>query len=157
MALLSIPLVTVLEITTPRTNKTIWCRTVSPGQTFALGYRHSVELSMVWDFFLIDGDYRLMLYETHFDSSNAGLPSVISEGEKLILEPDRIRITNRKIVFFSLQLWVNKNSLNTMEINSIRLSLPDLAGDQLVQIRLAKQAVGGYLRRRLLSPGGFSS
>ncbi len=154
MALLSLPVFPALEIRTPRTDKAIWTRTIFPGQTLALGYRHSVELSMVWDFFLVDGEYRLVLYETQFDSSNAGLPSVINAGEKLILEPDVIRITNRNIVIPSLQLWVNKNSLNTLKMNSIRLSLAELAGDQLLDIRISKQSGFRYLRGRWLGVRG---
>ena len=45
-------------------------------------YRHSVELCRVWDYFRIDGQYRLVLDETVFGSSNTGLPSVLGDGER---------------------------------------------------------------------------
>ncbi|MDZ4164286.1 MAG: DUF1850 domain-containing protein [Smithellaceae bacterium] len=139
----------ILEIRAPRTDKTIWTGIVSSGETFALGYRHSVELSMVWDFFQIDQAYRLVLYETQFHSSNAGLPSGLAEGERLVLDREVIRLTNRKVLIPSLQLWVNENSLNTLILNSKRLLLPELAGNALLEIRVVKSSLLMYLWGRL--------
>lgn len=119
------------------------------GETFALGYKHSVELSMVWDFFRLDREYRLILYETRFHSSNAGLPSGIAPGERLILEKDVIRLTNRQVLIPSLLLWVNENSLNTLVLNSKRPVLPELAGNALLEIRVVKTSLWGYLWGRL--------
>lgn len=147
--ILSLPLLPVLEISLPKSGQILWCRPAFAGQSFSLGFRHSVELSMVWDFFRLDRDYRLLLYETHFDSSNAGLPSVLNEGEKLILAPDRMRITNRNIMIPALQLWVHEKSLNTLKMNSMKLELSRLAGDGLIEIRPAKRALGFYLYLRL--------
>ncbi|MDI6727167.1 MAG: DUF1850 domain-containing protein [Smithellaceae bacterium] len=140
----------LLEIRTPKTDETRWTRIVSSGETFALGYKHSVELSMVWDFFRLDREYRLILYETRFHSSNAGLPSTIAPGERLILEKEVIRLTNRKVIIPSLLLWVNENSLNTLVWNSKELRLYELAGNALLEIRLVKSPFWKYLWGRLM-------
>jgi len=64
----------VLQIEAPRKDSVVFVRFIQPGDRFSLMYRHSVELCRVWDYFRIDGQYRLVLDETVFGSSNTGLP-----------------------------------------------------------------------------------
>jgi len=65
----------VLQIDVLREERPVFVRIVRPGNEFALGYIHSVELSPVWDYFRVDDSYRMILYETAIRSFNTGLPA----------------------------------------------------------------------------------
>jgi hypothetical protein len=149
LPLLFWPLFPVLAVSNPRTGDKLWVRIISPGQTFCLSYLHSVELSLVEDCFTASPEGKLILFETRFDSSNTGLPTHLAEGEKLILDPDGIRIINRRIALASLQLWVHEKSLNRLTMNSISLALPALAGNLQVELSVVKLSPLGYVRGRL--------
>ena len=49
-------------------------RMVRQGDTFELGYLHSVARSDVWDTFQIDPEGKLLLLETRFQGQGYGLP-----------------------------------------------------------------------------------
>ncbi len=135
----------VLELAAPKTGKVILSRMISPETTFALGFRHSVELSFVWDLFRPDGEDRLVLYETRFHSSNAGLPSSLAEGEAIHLEKDILRITGRRQRIASLHFWVNSESENTLIINGKETYLlAELAGDGLLELSLRRTDIFSY-------------
>ena len=63
------------------TGKVVFIKRVAPGDTFSLCFIHSVEKSEVTDYFRIDDDHRIILYQTEFGSLNTGLPAVVSKGE----------------------------------------------------------------------------
>jgi len=56
-------------------------RVIKAGDTFRLGYLHSIALSDVWDTFTVGEDYQIVLTETRFQGQGAGLPSTPSAGE----------------------------------------------------------------------------
>lgn len=145
-AFLSFP---VLEVVAPKKGRTVLYRIISPQATLALGYRHSVELSMVWDFFRLDEKQGLILFETHFHSANAGLPSSLEEGEKIHLEKDRMRISNRRRIIPSLSFWVDEKSFNTLRINGKTFFLPELAGNTLLRLSIKQTPLAIYTLNRL--------
>ena len=75
---------------------------VNPGDTFQLAFLHSIALSDVRDFFLIDAEYRLVLTETRFQGQGTGLPFNPAQGEKLHREGDWFRITGMRRVVPSI-------------------------------------------------------
>ena len=60
--------------------RVVFLSRVTPDDTFTLSFIHSVEKSEVTDYFRIDDDYRIILYQTEFSSLNTGLPAVVSRG-----------------------------------------------------------------------------
>ena len=68
-------------------------RIVRPGDTFQLGYLHSVAKSDVWDTFQVDSQGRILLLETRFQGQAYGLPGGPADREQWTREGDWFRIT----------------------------------------------------------------
>jgi len=107
---------------------------VSPGDTFTLSFIHSVEKSEVIDYFRIDDDHRIILYQTEFGSLNTGLPAVVSEGEIFERTDRGFRLSNLSRVLPEIQLWVHRDYGGTLVISGTVVSLPTLAGNGLLRI-----------------------
>lgn len=128
----------VLQIEELRKERVVFVRSLQPGDRFSLMYRHSVELCQVWDYFRIDGQYRLILDETVFGSSNTGLPSVLGVGERFTRGEKTSRISNMQRIIPALDIWVKRSYDNTLEFDNRKIRLPDLAGDTLLRLRIRK-------------------
>lgn len=137
----------VLVVEDPGNESVVMCRLMKPGDRFALMHRHSVELCPVQDRFQIDGNYRLVLDETVFPSSNTGLPAVLGDGERLVREENGYRISNMRRVFPAIDLWVDRRYDNALIFKERRIALPELAGDTLLRIRIKKVLLAEYLYR----------
>ena len=139
----------VLKIDAVKEERPVLVRAVRPGDEFLLGYIHSVELSPVWDYFRIDESYRIVLYETTFQSLNTGLPSTIAGDERLIREGDHFRISgmNRSLPFIELQ--VQERTDNTLIVGGVEsFKLHTLIGDTLLKISVKKILLWDYLYLR---------
>jgi hypothetical protein len=147
----------VLLIEAPRKERVVFVRSLQPGDRFSLMYRHSVELCQVWDYFRIDGEYRLILDETVFGSSNTGLPSVLWPGERFNRGEKASRISNMRRVLPAIEIWVKGSYDNTLEFGNRKIRLPDLAGDTLLRLHirkitlfeLASQKIHSYFNRMM--------
>jgi len=64
----------------------IFKQKVQPGVEFTLKYTHSVALTPVWEIFIIDKDYQIVLIETDFLDHGAGLPYTTFENEIFVLK-----------------------------------------------------------------------
>ncbi|MEK6535484.1 MAG: DUF1850 domain-containing protein [Thermodesulfobacteriota bacterium] len=128
----------VLQIEEPRKERVVFVRSLESGDRFSLMYRHSVELCQVWDYFRIDGGYRLILDETVFGSSNTGLPSVLGVGERFTRGEKASRISNMQRIIPAIEIWVKRSYDNTLEFDNRKIRLPDLAGDTLLRLRIRK-------------------
>jgi hypothetical protein len=53
-------------------------KSVRPGDSVSLGFTHSVEKVQIVDTFIVQADCSLLLTNTTFDSSGAGIPSELS-------------------------------------------------------------------------------
>ena len=126
----------VLQIEDARKDRVVFVRSLQPGDRFSLMYRHSVELCRVWDYFRIDGQYRLVLDETVFGSSNTGLPSVLGDGERFTRGATASRISNMRRILPAVEIWVNRRYENTLEFGGRKIRLPELAGDTLLRLRI---------------------
>ncbi|MCX5854763.1 MAG: DUF1850 domain-containing protein [Deltaproteobacteria bacterium] len=137
----------VLQIDVLREERPVFVRIVRPGNEFALGYIHSVELSPVWDYFRVDDSYRMILYETTIRSFNTGLPSTLTGEERLHWERDGFRISGMNRVLPVIDLWVHERTDNTLKVVGIidPLKLYSLAGNTLLRISIRKTTVGSYL------------
>jgi hypothetical protein len=136
----------VLQIDVLKEERPVFVRIIRPGNEFALGYIHSVELSPVWDYFRVDDSYRMILYETAIRSFNTGLPSTVTGEERLHRERDGFRISGMNRVLPVIDLWVHERTDNTLNIGDIDpLKLYSLAGNKLLRISIKKTTVGSYL------------
>jgi hypothetical protein len=140
-----LPCCHILEIRAPRKGKIVFVARVEPNDRFATKYIHSVELCPVWEFFRIDEEYRIVLYETTFCSSNVGLPYSAFGQEQFHVEKDKFRISNMHRVLSMLALWVNEKYDNTFEFNKRRLQLPSLVGNTLVDITVEEVSPSRFL------------
>lgn len=111
---------------------------VSPGDTFSLSFVHSVEKSNVTDFFRIDGDYRIILYQTEFGSLNTGLPAVVSKGEVFERTERGFRLSGLARVLPEIRLQVSAAWGGTLTMDGREVSLPALAGDGPVRISIER-------------------
>jgi hypothetical protein len=130
--------VRVLQIEELRKERVLWVSSLQPGDRFSLMYRHSVELCQVWDYFRIDGKYRIILDETVFGSSNTGLPSVLGAGERFTRGEKASRISNMQRILPSIEIWVKRSYDNTLEFGNRKIRLPELAGDTLLRLHIRK-------------------
>jgi hypothetical protein len=131
-----LPCCHILQIRAPRKGKIVFVARIEPNDRFATKYIHSVELCPIWEFFRIDEEYRIVLYETTFCSSNVGLPYAAFGQEEFHVEKDKFRISNMHRVLPMLALWVNEKYDNTFEFKDRRLRLPSLVGNTLVNIAI---------------------
>ena len=141
----------VLQIEDPRKERVVFVRSLQPGDRFSLMYRHSVELCRVWDYFRIDGQYRLVLDETVFGSSNAGLPSVLGDGERFTRGATASRISNMRRILPAVEIWVNRRYENTLEFGGRKILLPELAGDTLLRFSIRKVILFEFLYEKMHS------
>jgi hypothetical protein len=141
----------VLQIEAPREGKVVFVRSLQPDDRFSLMYRHSVELCQVWDYFRIDGQYRLVLDETVFGSSNAGLPSVLGNGERFTRGATTSRISNMRRILPAIEIWVKRSYDNTLEFGNRKIRLPELAGDTLLRLSIRKVILFKFLYEKMHS------
>jgi hypothetical protein len=130
-----------LEIEELRKGSVLSVHAVSPGDSFSIWYKHSVELCSVWDYYRIDETFRIVLHETTFPSCNTGLPVAPSENETFHHDGDSFRISNMNRIIPSISLWVNEEYDNTIMIGSEASKLYSLAGNTLLGVAIKKETV----------------
>jgi hypothetical protein len=118
--------------------KAAFVKRVAPGDTFTLSFVHSVEQSEVTDYFRIDDDCRIILYQTEFGSLNTGLPAVVSEGEIFERTDRGFRLSGLSRVLPEIQLQVSAAYGGTLTMKGKEVSLPALAGDGPLRISIRK-------------------
>ena len=107
----------------------VYMERVAPGDTFTLSFVHSVEKSAVTDYFRIDDNCRIILYQTEFRSLNTGLPAVVSKGEIFERTDGGFRLSGLTRVLPEIRLQVSAAYGGTLSIKGEEISLPALAGD----------------------------
>jgi hypothetical protein len=136
----------VLQIDILKEETPVFVRIVQPGNEFALGYIHSVEMSPVWDYFRVDGSYRMILHETAIRSFNTGLPSTLTGEERLRRTGDGFRVSGMNRVLPVIDLWVHERTDNTLKVEHIDpVKLYSLAGNTLLRISIRKTSLWKYL------------
>jgi hypothetical protein len=131
------------------TGRVVFLKRVAPGDTFTLSFMHSVEKSEVTDYFRIDGEHRIILYQSEFSSLNTGLPAVVSGGEVFERTDRGFRLSNLDRVLPEILLWVHRDYGGTLAIGGAVVSLPALAGNGLLRISTRKVFAWELLYRAL--------
>jgi hypothetical protein len=116
------------------TGRVVLLKRVAPGDTFTISFIHSVEKSEVTDYFRIDDDHRIILYQSEFSSLNTGLPAVVSEGEVFSRTDRGFRLSSINRALPEIQLWVHEDYGGSLSVDGKVVSLPALAGNGLLRI-----------------------
>ena len=133
-------------LTLTKGEEVLFCAKVNPGDTFQLAFLHSIALSEVRDFFLIDAEYRMVLTETRFQGQGTGLPYNLAQGEQLHREGDWFRITGMHRVLPSIYWRVQAQWHNRFRFgNDSESDLSARIGDALIHIQVQKMNPAFYL------------
>jgi hypothetical protein len=133
-------------LTLTKKDQVLFFKRVNPGDTFQLAFLHSIALSEVRDFFLIDAEYRMVLTETRFQGQGTGLPYNLAQGEQLHREGDWFRITGMHRVLPSIYWRVQAQWHNRFRFgNDSESDLSARIGDALIHIQVQKMNPAFYL------------
>lgn len=131
------------------TGRVVFLARVAPGDTFTLSFIHSVEKSAATDYFRIDGDCRIILYQTEFGSLNTGLPAVVPEGQIFERTDRGFRLSNINRVLPGIELQVSAAYGGTLAVKKEEVFLPALAGDGPLRISIRKMYAWELMTRAL--------
>jgi len=130
LILLFVPAVDRLVIIEEKTGRCLFVSKVKPGDSFIIGYIHSVNKSPVEDFFEIGEDLGISLKKTVFRSFGAGIPFDIEKNQELKLYRDRLEIENINTEIEDLLLFVGTQADHTFTMNNRKLHLNQLTSPQ---------------------------
>ena len=125
---------------------------VQPGDKFTLKYTHSVTLTPVWEIFLIDEDYQIVLIETDFLDHGAGLPYTAFNQEIFVYEDGKFKIKNMYRVMPSpIYYMVGTIYENTLYFKNKEINFSSLVGNKILTIEINRSSLFDYLRRKLVN------
>jgi len=145
MILFSISIYT-LELKTFDESKLIFKQRIFPGDEFTLKYTHSVALTPVWEIFIINKDYQIVLIETDFLDHGAGLPYTTFENEIFVEEEGRFKIKNmHRIMPTPIYYRIGAVRENIFYFKGEEINLSSLVGDRLLTIEIDRNNLFNYL------------
>jgi len=119
---------------------------VQPDDKFTLKYKHSVELSPVWEIFIIDKDYQVILIETDFLDHGAGLPYTAFNQEIFVDEDGKFKIKNMHRVMPSpIYYMVGTIYENTLYFKNKEINFSLLVGNKILTIEIYMNNFFNYL------------
>ena len=124
----------------------IFKQKVQPGDKFTLKYTHSVALTPVWEIFIIDKDYQIILIETDFLDHGAGLPYSAFDQEIFVEEEGRFKIKNmHRVIPTPIYYRIGAVSENIFYFKDKEIDLSSSVGDKLLTIEIGKTNLFNYL------------
>ena len=134
-----------LELRSFSDDELIFKQKVQPGNKFTLKYTHSVSLTPVWEIFIIDDNYQIVLIETDFLDHGAGLPYAAFGQEKFINEKDKIRIINmHRTICTPFYYRIGAIRENIFYFKDKEINLSTLVGDKLLTLDIYKKNLFNY-------------
>ena len=135
-----------LELKTFEENKLIFKQKVQPGDKFVLKYTHSVSLTPVWEIFIINKDYQIVLIETDFLDHGAGLPYTTFENEIFVEEEGRFKIKNmHRIISTPIYYRIGVARENIFYFKDKEIDLSSSVGDRLLTLEIDRNNLFNYL------------
>jgi len=129
----------------------IFKQKIHPGDEFILKYTHSVALTPVWEIFIIDKDYKIVLIETDFLDHGAGLPYTTFDKEIFVEEEGKFKIKNmHRIMPSPINYMVGTIYENILYYKNKEINFSSLVGDKLLTIETDKTNLLNYLLGRSL-------
>jgi len=130
----------------------IFKQKVQPGDEFILKYTHSVALTPVWEIFIIDKDYQIVLIETDFLDHGAGLPYTTFENEIFVEEEGRFKIKNmHRIIPIPIYYRIGAVRENIFYFKGEEINLSSSVGDRLLTLEINRNNLFNYLRRKFVN------
>ena len=126
-----------LLIVDAKTGKTLLSFNVEDKDIFEISFIHSVSLSPVYEYYRIE-DGNIVLYETDFSYSSAGLPTETEEEEKLIMEKDKFKLVNMNRTFKEINYGIVKEWDFKLYIKGKEYNLSKMFGTRRVIITLRR-------------------
>ncbi len=140
-----IPIYT-LELRPFSDGEIVFSQKVQPGDKFTLKYTHSVALSPVWEIFIIDKDYQIVLIETDFLDHGAGLPYTTFENEIFVEEEGRFKIKNmHRIIPAPFHYRIGEVRENIFYFKGEEINLSSSLGDRLLTLEIGRNNLFNYL------------
>ncbi len=137
-----------LSVTDLSTGDTLLYAPISPGDTLKTVYIHSLELTPVWEYFRIDAEYGIVLTDTLYESSGAGLPIPIAGQDSFTKEGDQFHIFDIQQRLPSIVLRVNAAYENRLIVNdTLTFNLSETPGDGVVRIHTDTASFAVFLFR----------
>jgi len=137
--------------------KVFFRRMVRPGDTFQLGYLHSVAKSDVWDTFQVDSQGRILLVETRFQGQAYGLPGGPAGQEQWTREGDWFRITGIRRVVPSIDWRIQSEWKDRFRFrDEPEMDVSSQMGDGLIRIQVEQVRLIvwlGFNLRRVIPTG----
>ncbi|MCK4240334.1 MAG: DUF1850 domain-containing protein [Candidatus Atribacteria bacterium] len=123
----------------------IFRQKIQPGDKFTLKYIHSVALTPIWEIFIIDDRYQIILVETDFMDHGAGMPYASFDQEIFIEEEGKFKIKNmHRIMPNPILYMVGRSSENCLYIKDKEINLSFFLGDKLLTIGVNKNNLYNY-------------
>ena len=124
----------------------IFKQKVQPGDKFTLKYTHSVALTPVWEIFIINKDYQIVLIETDFLDHGAGLPYTTFENEIFVEEEGKFKIKNmHRIIPTPIYYRIGAVRENIFYFKGEEINLSSLVGDGLLTLEIDRNNLFNYL------------
>ena len=140
-----IPLYT-LELRSFSDGEIIFKQKVQPGDKFTLKYTHSVALTPVWEIFIINKDYKIILIETDFLDHGAGLPYAPFDEEIFIEEDGKFKIKNMyRIIYNPFYYRIGSITENIFYFKNKEIDLSSSVGDRLLTLEIDRNNLFNYL------------
>jgi hypothetical protein len=135
---------TVLSLATE--GQVLFNKTVRPGDTFQLGYFHSVARSDVWDTFQVDSQGRIVLLESRFQGQAYGLPGGPVDREQWVREGEwfHIKGMHRVLPFIDWRIqpeWKDRFRFK----NEPEVDVSARLGNRLIHIQVRKMRLLAWL------------
>lgn len=118
------PCFSVLRISHPQNDRTLYCTSMKPGEEFVLAYVHSVNRRPVYDTLRAAGDH-LVIVSSRFDSFGAGMPDG-TDGQ-LTFAPDGWLVYRVERPVAEVVVRVGRVAEHTLHIKEQALVLARLA------------------------------
>ena len=126
-------------------NELFFKRKIYPGDKFTIKYTHSVAQTPVWEMFLIDEQYQIILIETNFLDHGAGLPYTCFAEEIFIEEDNRFKIKNmHRIIYTPFYYRIGKVRENFFYFKNEELNLSSILGDELLVLEINRNSLLYY-------------
>ncbi len=135
-----------LELKSFSDGEIVFKQKVQPGDKFTLKYTHSVALTPVWEIFIINKDYKIILIETDFLDHGAGLPYAPFDEEIFIEEDGKFKIKNMyRIIYSPFYYRIRSITENIFYFKNKEIDLSSSVGDRLLTLEIDRNNLFNYL------------